>query len=601
MTDQTSQPLVTGFSPLTVPTIQQYEKYIPTAFNSELTMLQKVNNLLNFLSTVTDSVNNLGTQWNDVVTWLQGTGVSDDVTNILTGWKDDGTLDAMINTNLIGSLSSLSTVDKTSIVNAINEVDKHLTDLVTIDVMDYAKGDGVTDDTTSLQNAINAAPANAVLIFPPLKTFLIKNSLTFTRPIYIEGNFSTIKAGVQGLNNAFSFSSVNNITIKGLFFNMALVGRTSIAFNTCQNVKVIGCDFTGYSADYGWSTYDGGICFTDCHDLLVEGNYFHQHGNQYDATTSTLNRCITIQGTNGDRARVMGNVFYQVNQGIALDLGDSNIISGNIFEEVHDNTLYHLTGCGGVVIEGNSFNDKYDECLVLSDGNVVINGNHFRNTPNKFIAINGALQSLVVTGNTFDNTSTVTGSFLAYRATDDSHSIGYCLIENNVFLHPSINDVNLYPFLFGNVSRLLMKDNLIKGNFGAYQKIIYFNGDTLTHAIFKDNYVEGSDPSSTVITTGSGIASPDLIFQDNEMVNCRSTLVAGIVVRGHQIQANGTNLILAKEKNRIAYYSQAPTSGNWNPGDIVYNTAPTAGGNVGWVCISAGSPGTWKTFGTIGA
>ena len=39
----------------------------------------------------------------------------------------------------------------------------------------------------------------------------------------------------------------------------------------------------------------------------------------------------------------------------------------------------------------------------------------------------------------------------------------------------------------------------------------------------------------------------------------------------------------------------------WGVGDIVYNSAPTAGGNIGWVCTAAGTPGTWKTFGSIEA
>ena len=43
----------------------------------------------------------------------------------------------------------------------------------------------------------------------------------------------------------------------------------------------------------------------------------------------------------------------------------------------------------------------------------------------------------------------------------------------------------------------------------------------------------------------------------------------------------------------------APTIGTWGAGAIVYNVAPTAGGHIGWVCTSAGTPGTWKTFGAI--
>lgn len=47
------------------------------------------------------------------------------------------------------------------------------------------------------------------------------------------------------------------------------------------------------------------------------------------------------------------------------------------------------------------------------------------------------------------------------------------------------------------------------------------------------------------------------------------------------------------------YVDSAPIAGTWNRGDIVYNTAPTSGGYVGWVCTASGTPGTWKTFGLI--
>lgn len=51
----------------------------------------------------------------------------------------------------------------------------------------------------------------------------------------------------------------------------------------------------------------------------------------------------------------------------------------------------------------------------------------------------------------------------------------------------------------------------------------------------------------------------------------------------------------------IQYRSASPTTGTWRLGDLVYNTAPAASGVVGWVCVVAGTPGTWKSFGTIAA
>jgi hypothetical protein len=43
----------------------------------------------------------------------------------------------------------------------------------------------------------------------------------------------------------------------------------------------------------------------------------------------------------------------------------------------------------------------------------------------------------------------------------------------------------------------------------------------------------------------------------------------------------------------------APTSGTWKQGDIVSNSAAASGAYAGWICVAAGTPGTWKTFGLI--
>lgn len=40
---------------------------------------------------------------------------------------------------------------------------------------------------------------------------------------------------------------------------------------------------------------------------------------------------------------------------------------------------------------------------------------------------------------------------------------------------------------------------------------------------------------------------------------------------------------------------------NWSRGDVVVNTTPSAGGAPGFVCTTAGSPGTWKNFANVEA
>ncbi|OPY78627.1 MAG: Pectate lyase superfamily protein [Syntrophorhabdus sp. PtaU1.Bin153] len=50
---------------------------------------------------------------------------------------------------------------------------------------------------------------------------------------------------------------------------------------------------------------------------------------------------------------------------------------------------------------------------------------------------------------------------------------------------------------------------------------------------------------------------------------------------------------------RLFWGSGAPTTGTWALGDIIYNSSPAAASYIGWVCVTAGAPGTWKAFGLI--
>jgi hypothetical protein len=51
----------------------------------------------------------------------------------------------------------------------------------------------------------------------------------------------------------------------------------------------------------------------------------------------------------------------------------------------------------------------------------------------------------------------------------------------------------------------------------------------------------------------------------------------------------------------VTYVSAAPTTGSWARGSVVWNSAPSPSGYVGWVCTTGGAPGTWKAFGVIQA
>ena len=45
----------------------------------------------------------------------------------------------------------------------------------------------------------------------------------------------------------------------------------------------------------------------------------------------------------------------------------------------------------------------------------------------------------------------------------------------------------------------------------------------------------------------------------------------------------------------------APSNGTYVQGDMALNSAPSAGGPMGWMCVAGGSPGTWKAMGNLAA
>lgn len=98
-------------------------------------------------------------------------------------------------TNTIGSLNDLTTIDKSNLVNAINEIVGNVTSVTNtanatalklnnldiINVKDYgAVGDGVNDDTQAIKDAITAAQASLTckLVFFPSGIYKITDTIT---------------------------------------------------------------------------------------------------------------------------------------------------------------------------------------------------------------------------------------------------------------------------------------------------------------------------------------------------------------------------------------------------------------------------------------
>lgn len=81
--------------------IQHYKRYLPTAFDESLSILQKVNMVINFLHEYTDITNLMLDKWNEVIEWLLNEGLEKAITDKLQEWYDNGKLELILENLLL--------------------------------------------------------------------------------------------------------------------------------------------------------------------------------------------------------------------------------------------------------------------------------------------------------------------------------------------------------------------------------------------------------------------------------------------------------------------------------------------------------------------
>ena len=95
--------------------------------------------------------------------------------------------------------------------------------------------------------------------------------------------------------------------------------------------------------------------------------------------------------------------------------------------------------------------------------------------------------------------------------------------------------------------------------------------------------------ASDTFAIGSGDEPTLFVSHDNKI---------GIKVRKPKADLDVAGYIRYQGQTQ-QYDKKIPTAGNWSQGDIVWNSEPRRGSVLGWVCVSAGAPGTWRPFVSI--
>lgn len=86
--------------------IHKRERYLPTAFDESLSILERINKMVMYLNEYSDLTEQMLVKWNEVYHWVMNDGLDQMVGDRLREWLDNGTLYRIINEELLGDINS---------------------------------------------------------------------------------------------------------------------------------------------------------------------------------------------------------------------------------------------------------------------------------------------------------------------------------------------------------------------------------------------------------------------------------------------------------------------------------------------------------------
>lgn len=257
----------------------------------------------------------------------------------------------------IGNLAELETTDKSTIVNAINEVIQMISDiplpipLIVTPEMFGAVGDGVTDDTEAIQDAINHGE-----IIELNNSYYVSSSITVGKGKNLCGKGTII----SNIRDNIIILAGNNI-VDGLSFTDNLPydassGNVIYAIDT-KYLTVVNCTF---------STIGNGACigFEHCEHIIIKHNVLLNYGH---SGIKLLNTCyyVDIMFNKLTTARYTGtqhNYPITISGYTSYDYGVARYIRCNYNEITQSDYEWEgidSHGCATYEIIGNTIKGVY--------------------------------------------------------------------------------------------------------------------------------------------------------------------------------------------------------------------------------------------------
>ena len=373
-------------------------------------------------------------------------------------------------------------------------------------------------------------------------------------------------------------------------------------------------------------TFLSGTVNADGSSGIIEGNTFYRYGRK------TQDYQGNVSGNNG-----LGCVEFYAR-------GRELVIANNKFDNCFQAGIRGKTNCDTVAITGNVFNDLpmainiVPATYATQVGNVTIANNVIHNSDYNGIAVvgnNGLTPAYVanvsIIGNVIDSITDAdavgNGAGISVRYIQNVAIVGNSILDANATgmegIHCwNVEDVNVSANTIRNSGKRgiyvyhVDEQYLINGNIivnSGNRGIEIAESEADTDGVVSNNIIQTAVDYGIVNdhNIGNYIVNGNIV-QDisgsNRGIYVPSTVVQAIIASN---VSNATTPLFNANIDGVTkeflnswnqghdHRNSAPTTGTWGAGDIVWHTTPAAGGNIGWVCVTAGTPGTWKSFGTI--
>ena len=415
-----------------------------------------------------------------------------------------------------------------------------------VSVKDFgATGDGVTDDTAAIQAAIDNAVANDIaLVRVPSGTYNITEPIRlYTGVSFIGDNAATSIISKSTSTTGTGSNTARGGTITDSYAYDDIIQLIHEDNQYTYNVIIKGLRLTKTS--YGPSSH--GIYYPRAAYLTIEDVHILnvQYGTfTYDTFVSSVKntqvQAVAYGFTHANDGSGLGSGTTANFQNCAVNF-DNTVVQPSIGFNLVTLTYSNVISCG--VDNGNRADNNAIVAYYLESSNTIsVSGCGCENSKGRMIYIGSGSA-------TFTNLRTIaiTG------ASTGTNSTVWC--ETNSVL--TLIDCNFEPLVSAGTQ---------------YNWTVQTGGQVL-----EVNPQASPSGGNTFISYTSGGA--------------KTTITPTSTIK---ITSNGSYTYQA-----YPILAAAPTSGTWALGDIVYNSSPTSGGYVGWICTVAGTPGTWKTFGAI--